>query len=211
MPELYIITGSNGAGKSTVGIDYLPAQVRNNYQIFDGDKLFLSKRRELYPQHAPTHKEARKLANEWVINQFEFLVNDALSRKDIFAYEGHFSNDSTWDIPKRFKENGYTITFIFFGLDNTALSEMRVVERSKVGGHYVNPIEIDLNFYGNLKKLNQYSSLIDNLQVVDTSETRHRVLFQMVNKKITSALPYEELPDWFKNHLHAFCEMISAH
>jgi predicted ABC-type ATPase len=208
VPELYIITGSNGAGKSTIGHDYLPKHIQNNYTIFDGDKLFIKKRKELYPEQARTHKEARRLAIEWLINHFESLVDDALNRKNTFVYEGHFTSNSTWDVPKRFKGNGYSIHLIFFGLTNTKLSEMRVTERSKTGGHYVNPIEIDLNFYGNLQKLNDHYHLIDDLQIVDTSETRPKVLFQLINNKVVSSIPYSELPEWFIGHLPALCEKI---
>jgi len=45
MPELYIITGSNGAGKSTIGTIHLPANIRDNYTVFDGDKLFTQKQK----------------------------------------------------------------------------------------------------------------------------------------------------------------------
>ena len=37
MPELFIITGSNGAGKSSIGANYLPAHIQNTCSIFDGD------------------------------------------------------------------------------------------------------------------------------------------------------------------------------
>ncbi len=48
MPALYIITGSNGAGKSTVGADYLPLSIQQSCQVFDGDKLFMEKQRDLW-------------------------------------------------------------------------------------------------------------------------------------------------------------------
>jgi predicted ABC-type ATPase len=41
VPDLFIITGSNGAGKSTVGGSYLPESIQQNYNVFDGDKLFM--------------------------------------------------------------------------------------------------------------------------------------------------------------------------
>jgi predicted ABC-type ATPase len=211
VPELYIITGSNGAGKSTVGIDYLPSHIQTNYTIFDGDKLFLNKRKELYPNYARTHKEARNMANEWLIQHFESLVADAISRKENFAYEGHFANDATWEIPQRFKENGYTIHLIFFGLTNPKLSEMRVIDRSKSGGHYVNPIEIDLNFFGNLQKLDQHYYLIDHLQIVDTSETTHQVLLQMIDDKIVSSVSFTELPEWFRTQLPKLTEKLKTY
>jgi predicted ABC-type ATPase len=43
MPELFIITGSNGAGKSSIGPEYLPARIRQQGPIFDGDKLLPKK------------------------------------------------------------------------------------------------------------------------------------------------------------------------
>jgi predicted ABC-type ATPase len=58
VPSLYIITGSNGAGKSTVGPAYLPEDIRNNYKVFDGDLLFVTKQRELFPAKTPSPKEA---------------------------------------------------------------------------------------------------------------------------------------------------------
>ena len=42
MPVLIIITGSNGAEKSSIGPEYIPVKLRNS--IFDGDKLFMQKR-----------------------------------------------------------------------------------------------------------------------------------------------------------------------
>jgi predicted ABC-type ATPase len=66
------------------------------------------------------------------------------------------------------------IHLIFFGLANPGLSELRVIERSKEGGHYVPPYEIESNFFGNLEKLDKYYMLIDELQIVDTSEANHK-------------------------------------
>ena len=59
MPELHIITGSNGAGKSTVGADYLPLHIQQHCTIFDGDKLFMDKQRELWQSGIKTIKEAK--------------------------------------------------------------------------------------------------------------------------------------------------------
>lgn len=87
MPELHIITGSNGAGKSTVGYSYLPEHIRNFYTVFDGDKLFGQKRTSLLKDKNITFKEARNLANEWLIDHFQSLIRQALKTKDHFAYE----------------------------------------------------------------------------------------------------------------------------
>ncbi len=104
MPELFIITGSNGAGKSSVSPIYLPDDIREKFTVFDGDKLYMQKQRELWKQGIKSHKEAKKLAFAFVEDTFEWLVEDAVQVMTNFVYEGHFTNDATWDIPKKFAE-----------------------------------------------------------------------------------------------------------
>lgn len=141
------------------------------------------------------------MANEWLLDHFEKLVDDALNRNDHFVYEGHFTNEATWDIPRRFKQSGYSIHLLFFGLTDQNLSEMRVIERSKSGGHYVHPTEIDMNFRGNLLKLDEHFDIIDDLQIVDTSETQHKILLRLSRDEIASSVPIQELPPWFTSYL----------
>lgn len=203
MPALYIITGSNGAGKSTIGPDYLPPYIQQSCNVFDGDKLFIEKQRDLWKGGIRVHKEIKKLAFAFVEETFNSLVETAISEKRNFAYEGHFTNQTTWDIPKRFRKEGYEIHMIFFGLTNVDLSQLRVVARTKEGGHYVDPLTLTSNFYGNLEKLNQYYSIFNTLEIVDTSETEHRVLSVFVNGEVLSAIASVLLPEWFQAKLPA--------
>jgi predicted ABC-type ATPase len=80
VPEFHIITGSNGAGKSTVGFTYLPDHIQKSYVVFDGDKLFAEKRAELLKNKKITFKEARNLANEWLIKHYQSLVSAAFKK-----------------------------------------------------------------------------------------------------------------------------------
>lgn len=201
MPSLYIITGSNGAGKSTIGPFYLPLEIQHDCTVFDGDKLFMQKQSELWKSGIRANKEAKKIAFSFVEQTFETLVENALNANADFVYEGHFTNDATWDIPKKFKEHGYQINIIFFGLANTSLSELRVLDRTNEGGHYVDPVTVASNFYGNLEKLNQYYVLFNSVQIIDTSEAEHKVLCVTVDNKIGSAIPPSALPEWFQNSL----------
>lgn len=66
-----------------------------------------------------SHKECKKLATEVVENIFDVLVVAALKTNNDFAYEGHFTNDATWGIPQNFKDSGYEIHLVFFGLTDT--------------------------------------------------------------------------------------------
>lgn len=74
---------------------YLPLYIRKQYPVFDGDLLFVRKRRELFPAQVASPKEARKLAYEYVSDTFDQLVEDSLRRNETFVYEGRFTNDST--------------------------------------------------------------------------------------------------------------------
>jgi predicted ABC-type ATPase len=202
MPSLHIIAGPNGAGKSTVGSDYIP-DVFKNHVIFDGDKLFMNKRKSLWQEGIKANKESKRLAWEFVEATFDNLVIDRLSERLDFIYEGHFTNEATWDIPRKFKQNGFDIHMVFFGLANVELSELRVIARSREGGHYVDPLTVSANYYGNLEKLNKHFGMFDSLQIIDTSEVNPLVLILMQNGVVTEALQDTLLPGWFKNHLPA--------
>lgn len=207
MPELFIITGSNGAGKSSVGPIYLPEHIRQIGPVFDGDKLFVEKRNQLW-RDIKSPKECSRLAYEFVSDTFDQLVEQAISRKANFAYEGHFTNESTWEIPRRFKSEGYTIHLIFLGLKDTDLSQLRVVERSKSGGHYVDPPTVKDNFYGNLEKLNKHYGMFHTVQIIDTSEIPPILLVQLNNSIPIEYLPKNSIPDWFKKYLPSIFSKI---
>jgi predicted ABC-type ATPase len=199
MPVLIIITGSNGAGKSSIGPDYIPNKLRNS--IFDGDKLFMQKKSELWASGIRSPKECRKLAFETVVETFEELVEDSINNNVDFVYEGHFTNEATWDVPKRFKVAGYKIHLIFFGLTDVTLSETRVIGRTHEGGHYVDPFTVKSNFYGNLEKVDKYYSLFDTVRIFDTSGVEHIELVKLKNGTPYSAVSSKELPNWFTENL----------
>ena len=208
MPVLYLITGSNGAGKSTVGPHYLPENIRCNYIPFDGDKLYTAKLKELWPEKISALKESKKLAAAYVVDTLQSLLEDTLLRKDNFVYEGHFPSYATWDFPKRFKENGYLIQMFFLGLDNIGLSEMRVGIRSKKGGHNVPIWDIENNFYGNLEMLNEHYQILDYLQIIDTSQFIPKPLATLKGTKVISSIPYQFLPKWFTHYLPKLTKQI---
>jgi predicted ABC-type ATPase len=210
VPILFIITGSNGAGKSTVGATYLPPDIQKNYDVFDGDKTALLKMRELLPT-IKSVKEARKMADEWMYEQFLKLSKSALKNKEHFAYEGHFRDSATLKTPRLFKRKGFKVSLIFMGLSDPEQSELRVLDRAIHGGHNVPVYEIHSNFYGNLVMLNKNYKLFDELLVIDTSKSfQHEVLLQILNSKIQFYTQSRSLPFWFVKFLPNLTKLIKA-
>jgi predicted ABC-type ATPase len=209
MPALFIITGSNGAGKSTVGYTYLPEEIQKNYTVFDGDKMALLKKRELL-KTIKSLKEAGRLADEWMYKQFSDQIKTAIKTRDHFAYEGHFRDISTLNVPKKFKKKGYKLTLIFMGLSDPDQSELRVLDRARQGGHNVPLYEIESNFYGNLVMLNKNYKLFDELLVIDTSKSfQQEVLLQMSKGKISFYTELKDLPAWFVKFLPNLIKIIA--
>ena len=148
-----------------------------------------------------SQKECRNRAFEIVVDTFEKLVEDSINKNVDFVYEGHFTNEATWDVPRKFKAAGYKIHLIFFGLTDVLLSETRVIGRTLEGGHYVDPITVQSNFYGNLEKVDKYYSLFDSVRIFDTSGVEHLELAIFKNGVPYSAISSKELPKWFTENL----------
>ena len=135
-------------------------------------------------------------------------MEQALQTKDIFVYEGHFTNDATWDIPKRFKEAGYTLYLFFLGLNDVYLSQLRVTDRVFEGGHYVGRITIEANFIGNLEKLDKYYYLFDYVKIINSSDIDHQLLVSISAGIKDFAVPIRQLPWWFVKFMPSITKLI---
>lgn len=209
MPELHIITRSNGAGKSSIGTVFFPINIQENCIVFDGDKLFMEKQRELWKSGITAIKEAKKIAINFVEETFNSLVENAITNKIDFAYEGHFTNDATWDIPKIFQQEGFSIHLILLGLTDTYISESRVIDRSKFGGHYVDPKTVAQNFYGNLEKLDKYFAIFASVKIIDSSNVKLVDLCSLYFGVLETSMDIEVLPNWFTVNLPNISKIIT--
>lgn len=88
------------------------------------------------------------------------------------------------------------------------MSETRVVARANEGGHYVDPLTLAGNYYGNLEKLDNYFPIFDSVTIVDTSGIEHIGLAVLKNGACVSAIASEELPHWFTNNLPKITSII---
>ena len=98
----------------------------------------------------------------------------------------------------------------FLGLVNPDLSELRVIDRVKEGGHYVPRNTVEDNYYGNLEKLNKYFSILDHLNIIDTSESEPVLLASFANGEAIASIPVNNLPMWFIENLTNLVKKIKT-
>ena len=205
-PQLFIVTGSNGAGKSTYRQYLLPPEF-SNLDVFDGDLFYTRKSIEFYKIHGSS-KEARKQAEEALEEEFLKLVDHSISQRMHFAYEGHFTGAGAWKIPERFKAEGFEIHLVFCGLNTVTKSIKRVDERVKEGGFHVTPLAIQNNFYGNMEMLEKNCQMFDSVEILDTSSDQILQVTKLEHGKVTYCSQENEIPEWFKNGMPNLYDMI---
>ena len=165
MPNLYMIAGCNGAGKTTASFTVLP-EILNCREFVNADEIA----RGLSPfQPESVALEAGRI----MLHRIEELM---LAKKD-FALETTLSTRSYVHTIKSAQEIGYTVTLVYFWLNTPELAVERVHARVLAGGHNI-PYDVILRRYQkgieNLFKL--YISKVDRWMLVDNSESPFEVI-----------------------------------
>lgn len=165
MPTLFIISGCNGAGKTTASYIVLP-ELLNVKEFVNADEIA----RGLSPfQPDKVAIEAGKI----MLNR----INDLLSRRLDFAFETTLSSRSFVGFINRAKEAGYTVNLIYYWLDSVDLAIERVRVRVSEGGHDIPKDIIIRRYYAGVKNLlTLYLDKVDYWLVIDNSKTEPEVI-----------------------------------
>lgn len=181
MPNLYIIAGCNGAGKTTASLSFLPDML-NCFEFVNADSIAAG----LSPlQPDKVAFEAGRI----MLDRIKKLINDRVD----FAFETTLSTKTYPSLIKLAKENNYKIWLLFFWLPNPEMAIERVKSRVRNGGHSI-PEEVIIRRYfrGIANLTNIYSQLADNWFVLDNStpqsqlvaEGHNRVVSEIINNEI---------------------------
>lgn len=107
MPNLYIISGCNGAGKTTASFNILP-EILDCKEFVNADEIA----RGLSPfQPERVSFEAGRI----MLNRIEELMNQ---EKD-FAFETTLATKSFKNLVERARNKGYFVSLIYFWLEST--------------------------------------------------------------------------------------------
>lgn len=124
-PNLYIIAGCNGAGKTTASMTVLP-EVLQCEEFVNAD--------EIAKGLSPFHPEEMAIeAGKLMLKRIDFL----LSQRKSFAIETTLATRSYKTLVERARKSGYIVTLLFFWLPSPEMAEMRVASRVASGGHNI--------------------------------------------------------------------------
>lgn len=156
--NLYIISGCNGAGKTTASYTVLP-EILECREFVNADEIA----RGLSPFNAESVAiEAGKL----MLLRIEELLKEDVT----FAIETTLATRSYVNLVKRAQRQGYRVNLLYFWLSSPELAMKRVAERVSKGGHDI-PEEIIRRRYtagiNNLFKL--FLPVVDYWAVYDNS------------------------------------------
>ncbi len=141
MPNLYIIAGCNGAGKTTASFNVLP-QILDCKEFVNADEIA----KGLSP-FAPETVAIQ--AGKLMLQRIDKLLNDGVS----FALETTLATRSYQTLVKRAQEKGYTVQLLFFWLESPMVACERVKKRVSEGGHDIPTDTIHRRYHLGLKNL----------------------------------------------------------
>lgn len=186
MPNLYIIAGCNGAGKTTASMTILP-EILDCQEFVNADEIA----RGLSPfQPEKVAFEAGRI----MLNR----MNHLLEKGEDFAFETTLSARSYVNFIKRAREKGYKVTLVFVWLESVELAKQRVAERVKKGGHNIEADVIERRYEMGLKNFFQlYHFICDYWICVDNSFKINELQF-VAEGQINSGWQIHNVELWTK-------------
>lgn len=191
-PELIIIAGPNGSGKTSVTQKFLHHEWSEGTLYINPDIVANEKYGDWNNQDAII-KAAQYCAE---------LREHCLVKKKSFVFETVFSSIDKIDFLYRAKQAGFFIRIFFIATEHPSINASRIAKRVMDGGHDVPIQKIISRYYKSIANCRTISHVVDRLYVYDNSidDTNARPLFRLSNgilaKQYTS-----EIPDWAKNLL----------
>jgi len=163
--NLYIIAGCNGAGKTTASFTILP-EIIDCKEFVNADEI--AKGLSPFQPEKMAFEAGRLMLNR---------INDLLKNEESFAFETTLSTRSYKQKIIEAKEKRYTVTLLFFWLQNVELATERVKIRVQEGGHNIEPEVIKRRYYRGIKNLFEiYLPIVDGAFIFDNSNGKHELL-----------------------------------
>ncbi len=159
MPNLYIIAGCNGAGKTTASYTVLPEMLNCN-EFVNADEIA----KGISPFQA---EKAAIDAGKIMLTRIQELIKLQVD----FSFETTLSARHFIKLIKEAQKKGYFVTLVFFWLNSVDLAIQRVKIRVSEGGHNIPEETIRRRYKTGITNLvNKYISICDYWIIVNNSE-----------------------------------------
>lgn len=157
-PILYIISGCNGAGKTTASLTILP-EILKCREFINADEIA----KGLSPFHP---EEVAIEAGKIMLQRIDVLIAKGVT----FAIETTLATRSYKSLVKKAQEKGYEVILLFFWLPSPQMAEQRVALRVASGGHNIPTDVIHRRYWLGLKNLFEiFVTIVDKWSLYDNT------------------------------------------
>ena len=138
---LYIISGCNGAGKTTASYTLLP-EILYCREYVNAD--------EIAKGLSPFNPESVAIeAGRLMLERIDYLMTAGVS----FSIETTLATKSYVNLVRRAHKQGYNVKLLFFWLESPEMAKLRVAERVAKGGHNIPEDVIERRYYAGIRNL----------------------------------------------------------
>jgi predicted ABC-type ATPase len=186
-PELIVIAGPNGSGKTSVTQKFL------HHEWSDGT-IYIN------PDDVANEMFGDWNSQEAVIKSANYcaeLREKCLQNKESFVFETVFSAEDKVEFLYRAKQAGYFVRLFFISTNSPEINAARIAKRVMEGGHDVPITKIISRYYKSIANCITISKYVDRLYVYDNSVDNQdaRILFRLSNGQLAKQYT-EDIPDW---------------
>lgn len=165
MKTLYIISGCNGAGKTTASVTILP-EILKCKEFVNAD--------EIARGLSPFNPESVAIqAGKLMLQRIEYLIRG----NDSFSIETTLSTKTYAALVEKAHQNGFEVQLLYFWLPTPEHAVARVAQRVKEGGHNIPKDVIYRRYYSGIKNLLEiFIPIVDYWVIVDNSKNPREII-----------------------------------
>lgn len=165
MPKLYIVSGCNGAGKTTASYTLLP-EMLECAQFVNSDE-FAKGLSPYEPEKVPLQ------ASRYMLMKIKYLFR----KKQDFGIETTLATRTLLKMIARAQAEGYFVTVLYLWIDSPERAAERVKARVEKGGHNIPAETIVRRYYTGLEYFfNDYMNICDRWILADNSQPPFKVV-----------------------------------
>lgn len=191
--NLYIISGCNGAGKTTASFTILP-EILNCKEFVNADEI--AKGLSPFQPEKVAFEAGRIMLHR---------INELLETNTIFAFETTLATKSYKSKVALAQKKGYKVILLFFWLQDVELAIERVKTRVTEGGHNIETDVIKRRYInGILNLFNIYLPIADEVMIFDNSFGKPELLAEKMLESdidIINEIKYDKLKGIYNENI----------